>query len=230
MDHLEPLIKDAEESLAKLKQALSMPMPEHASQQKQQVANCEKLAQRARHAIDTLRLEVRALPREQTAHVEHRLVDMDGMLKSCRTQLSWRRCDIGRKSDTERLTPEADEDMTVEQVVAEADRIQDASGMSLERTLRTALEAERLGTDILTTMEAQEEQLDNVAGDVETIKENIKRSKKIITSISRGAASDRLVKIICVMIACCVMVMIALAATGNDGGTLYVPDEVKVVN
>ncbi|CAE8696364.1 unnamed protein product, partial [Polarella glacialis] len=117
--------------------------------------------------------------------------------------------------------------MSLEQAVVAADTTQRASRDSLNRSLGMVLQAEQVGISTLQTMNEQDEQLGRIGEDVEDIKANIQRSKKLVGQIARSAASDRCIQMICVLITVAVMVMIALAATGNDGGELNVPDPVR---
>lgn len=47
--------------------------------------------------------------------------------------------------------------------------------------------------------------------------------------LARGAARDRCIQMLCVLIAVAIMVMITLAVTNKDGGELNVPDPVRQV-
>merc|ERR1711933_265392 len=108
-----------------------------------------------------------------------------------------------------------------------ADQIQNESQASVKRSMQAVLQAEQVGIATLVKMHQQEEQMNRISEEVEDIKANIKRSKKLLAQIARGAAHDRCVRMLCLMITIAVLVMIVLGATGRDGGRLNVPDDVR---
>mmetsp|Transcript_4042 Transcript_4042/g.11329 ORF Transcript_4042/g.11329 Transcript_4042/m.11329 type:complete len:248 (-) Transcript_4042:168-911(-) len=237
MDGIESHAVAAEKALHELQTTLQASVKDTRSEKQQQVAIGEKLAQRVRHAVDSYRLEIKALsPEKQIAHLG-RARDIEAQLKTCRTELDWKRFDIKRNGESEGLfggggsggvgEDDDDHEMSLEQTVAAADRIQDAGEASLLRTRQMAVEAETIGISTLEEMHKQEEQLDQVAEDMEDVKANIKRSKKILSQIAKSAANDRCIKVLCVLIVIALLVMIVLAITGRDGGSLLVPDQVR---
>jgi len=235
MEGIESHAVAAEKALHELQTTLQASVKDTRSEKQQQVAIGEKLAQRVRHAVDSYRLEIKALsPEKQIAHLG-RARDIEAQLKLCRTELDWKRFDIKRNGESEGLFggggggggDDDEHEMSLEQTVAAAERIQDKSEASLLRTRQMAAEAETIGISTLEEMHKQEEQLDQVAEDMEDVKANIKRSKKILSQIAKSAANDRCIKVLCVLIVIALLVMIVLAITGRDGGSLLVPDQVR---
>jgi len=234
MEGIESHAVAAEKALHELQTTLQASVKDTRSEKQQQVAIGEKLAQRVRHAVDSYRLEIKALsPEKQIAHLG-RARDIEAQLKTCRTELDWKRFDIKRNGESEGLFgggggggDDDEHEMSLEQTVAAAERIQDKSEASLLRTRQMAAEAETIGISTLEEMHKQEEQLDQVAEDMEDVKANIKRSKKILSQIAKSAANDRCIKVLCVLIVIALLVMIVLAITGRDGGSLLVPDQVR---
>lgn len=200
-------------------------------EQESKIEDCDRLAQRVAYAIKSWELEVRTQPQEVKADHKARMQEVEEQLKKERTQIDWKRIDASAKANLLGGVAGAPSDpadpMTLEQCVAEADHTQDASKKAIERTEAMALQAEQIGVATLETMYAQEEQMNRIGNDMEDVKANIKRSKKLVGQIARSAASDRCIQMICALITISVMVMIVLAMTGNDGGQLNVPDEVK---
>jgi len=234
MEGIESHAVAAEKALHELQTTLQASVKDTRSEKQQQVAIGEKLAQRVRHAVDSYRLEIKALsPEKQIAHLG-RARDIEAQLKTCRTELDWKRFDIKRNGESEGLFgggggggDDDEHEMSLEQTVAAAERMQDKSEASLLRTRQMAAEAETIGISTLEEMHKQEEQLDQVAEDMEDVKANIKRSKKILSQIAKSAANDRCIKVLCVLIVIALLVMIVLAITGRDGGSLLVPDQVR---
>mmetsp|Transcript_68474 Transcript_68474/g.164434 ORF Transcript_68474/g.164434 Transcript_68474/m.164434 type:complete len:240 (+) Transcript_68474:112-831(+) len=196
----------------------------------------EKAAQKAQHALDSYRVELRSLPKtEQDAH-KQRLKKLEDGLRTGRGELNWKRTQARNQAAQSLLEAQApqggiDEEagLTLEQVRAEAEGIQDASKQSLARTMKTALEAERVGIATLEKMHAQEEQLDGIKEELEDVRANLKRSKKLLSQIARNAAGDRCVQLLCLGLVAAVIICMILAATGMDGGKLNAPsaDEIR---
>eukprot|EP00439_Symbiodinium_sp_Y106_P053054 s2415_g7.t1 len=117
--------------------------------------------------------------------------------------------------------------VTLEQAAAIAERTQKESSSSLARSLGLVTRAEQIGISTLAKMHEQEETFDRITEDMEDIKANIKRSRKLVGQIARSAAGDRCIQILCVLITIAVLVMITLAITNNDGGQFKVLDPVR---
>jgi len=228
--------QSAERALQDLQKTVQVANKGKREEQLRQIQDCERLAQRVRHALDSYSLETRGLPQEQLGEHKNRLRILEDGLKNCRTQIDWKRYDVsappeppphhsGASGPT--VGDSGGEGLTLDQARAVAEETQDASAQALGRALRNALEAEQVGITTLGKMNEQMEQMDRIAEDVEDIKANIARSKKLIAQIARSAASDRCIQGILVMIAVVVMVVIVLAITGRDGGQLAVPDQVR---
>mmetsp|Transcript_138686 Transcript_138686/g.360467 ORF Transcript_138686/g.360467 Transcript_138686/m.360467 type:complete len:262 (-) Transcript_138686:70-855(-) len=212
------------------------------AERQKQLASCERLAQRVKNALESYKLELRVLPREQQAEHQHRIRNFEEALRQARAQIDWKRFDTesaaaaaaaadapssaaGGASGTE----EDGGPMTLEQAVATADHIQNESRSSVARSLGMALQAEQVGIATLEKMHEQNEQMARIGEEVEDIKANIARSKKLVGQIARGAARDRCIQMLCVLITIAIMVMVVLAITGKDNGELQVPDAVRQV-
>mmetsp|Transcript_5910 Transcript_5910/g.14595 ORF Transcript_5910/g.14595 Transcript_5910/m.14595 type:complete len:124 (+) Transcript_5910:254-625(+) len=119
--------------------------------------------------------------------------------------------------------------MTLEQAVATSDKIQDESKASISRSLGMVLQAEQVGIITLQKMHEQEEQMARIAEDVEDVKANIARGKKLVSQIAKGAARDRCTQALCVLITVAILIMLTLAVIGRDGGELNMPEGVRQV-
>lgn len=209
------------------------------AERQRQLASCERLAQRVKNTLESYKLELRVLPREQQAEHQYRIRNIEEALRQARAQIDWKRLDTESAASVAASSAdgggggagsgEADGPMTLEQAVATADRVQNESQASVARSLGMALQAEQVGIGTLEKMHEQEEQMSRIGEEVEDIKANIARSKKLVGQIARGAARDRCIQMLCVMITIAIMVMIVLAITGHDDGELQVPDAVRQV-
>eukprot|EP00933_Yihiella_yeosuensis_P039933 TRINITY_DN34104_c0_g1_i1.p1 TRINITY_DN34104_c0_g1~~TRINITY_DN34104_c0_g1_i1.p1 ORF type:complete len:240 (+),score=49.38 TRINITY_DN34104_c0_g1_i1:98-817(+) len=224
-----------EKSLAELRnivQASGSKKKGKDNDQMKQISDAERVAQRVKNSIESYKLELRVLPKEEQMIHMGKLREFEEALKQCRTQIDWKRLDVEAANRPSGGDCPSQPDceggpMTLEQAVATAEKTQEQSKASLNRSLGMVLQAEQVGISSLEQMHAQEEQLNRIGEDVEDIKANIARSKKLVGQIARSAAGDRCIQMLCVLIAIAIMVMISLAATGHDGGDLNVPDPVR---
>jgi len=199
-----------------------------ASEQQQRLKDCERAALRAKNAMESYKLELRSLPEEQQVAQQHRLQTLENGLKQAKAQMQWRRFDA--EAAAAAASPgqaSAEGPMTCEQALATADKIQDASQASVARSMGMVLQSEEVAIATLGRMHEQEEQMARIGHEMEDVKANIQRSKKLVTQIARNAARDRCNQGLCVLIAVAVMIMLTLAITGKDGKRLNVPDAVR---
>lgn len=223
----------AEKALQELRASLQVSAKGKGKQAElvKQIAASERLAQRLKNAINSYRLEMRSLPLEEQAGHVSKIAMFEEGLKQCRAQIDWKRLDAESHTagaSKSFANPDMDDGpVTMEQAVAIAERTQGESAASLGRSMGMVLQAEQVGIAALERMHAQEEQLNRIGEDVEDIKANIARSRKLLGQIARSAAGDRCIQMLCVLITICVMVMISLAIAGKNGTSLNVTDSIK---
>ena len=214
----------AEEALNQLRRSIQA----IAGRKDAKFSDCDRQIQAVKNAIDSYRLEMRGLPAEDLGRHRAQLKNLEDGLKQCRTQLDWKRLDAQTARGVESLTGVAEDGpVTLEQATAVAESKQKESKASLSRSLGLVVKAEQIGISTLEKMHEQEETFDRIAEDMEDIKANIQRSRKLVGQIARNAAGDRCIQCLCVMITIAVLVMITLAITNKDGGQLTVLDPVR---
>eukprot|EP00930_Biecheleria_cincta_P087344 TRINITY_DN7658_c0_g1_i1.p1 TRINITY_DN7658_c0_g1~~TRINITY_DN7658_c0_g1_i1.p1 ORF type:complete len:234 (+),score=64.38 TRINITY_DN7658_c0_g1_i1:138-839(+) len=227
---LEGQYNTAEQALNELRHSLQAKKLSSQDQLKH-LAELERLAQRVKNALESYRLEMRELARNDQGPHLTRLKNLEDGLKQCRTQMDWKRLDVSAKSQGAdgggSAAAEDSRPITLDQAVAVAENTQKESKSSLARSLGMVLQAEQVGIATLEKMHAQEEQMSRIGEDMEDIKENLKRSKKLVGQIARSAANDRCIQALCAMIAIAILIMITLAITGHDGGQLKSLDAVR---
>mmetsp|Transcript_125013 Transcript_125013/g.278950 ORF Transcript_125013/g.278950 Transcript_125013/m.278950 type:complete len:242 (+) Transcript_125013:94-819(+) len=229
----------AERALQELRQALQASAPRGKNVDKRaetlkQVSTCERLAQHVKNSLDSYRLETRSLSKDEQVSHGGRLRSLEEGLKQCRAQIEWKRLDTESASASGggaagAAGEGAEGPMSLEQAQALAEQTQNESKASVARSMKAVLQAEQIGSQSLVRMHEQEEQMDRIAEDMEDIKANIVRSRKLVGQIARSAASDRCIQFLCAAITIVIMIMIVLAATGRDGGNFAVPDQVREV-
>jgi len=230
----------AERALQELQQAVQprAGASSGVAEKQAQIAACERLAQRVKNTLESYRLELRSLPREEQAEHQHRIRGLEEGFKQAKAQIEWKRLDTeaaasaiagpsgGGAAD---LEAGSSGPMTLEQAVATSDKIQDESKASISRSLGMVLQAEQVGIITLQKMHEQEEQMARIAEDVEDVKANIARGKKLVSQIAKGAARDRCTQALCVLITVAILIMLTLAVIGRDGGELNMPEGVRQV-
>eukprot|EP00435_Cladocopium_sp_Y103_P000191 s4724_g1.t1 len=170
-----------------------------------EVRGCETRGPRSE--VRDPRLEMRALPAEDMGRHRAQLKGLEDGLKQCRTQLDWKRLDAQTARGSDALTGVADDGpVTLEQATAIAEHTQKESKASLSRSLGLVVKAEQIGIATLEKMHEQEETFDRIAEDMEDIKANIQRSRKLVGQIARSAAGDRCIQCLCVLITIAVLV------------------------
>ena len=195
----------------------------------------DQAAQRAQVALDSYKLELRGMPKEQQEEHRLRVKNLEDGLRTSRGELTWKKTQARNQAAQSLLDAQApsggtDEEgggISLEQVQQEANKVQDASKQSLDRSMKMVVEAEQVGIATLEKMHAQEEQLDSIGHELEDVRANLKRSKKLLAQIARGAAGDRCIQFLCLGLCAAIMVAMILSAFGFDGGRLNTPDQVK---
>jgi len=204
-------------------------------EQLKQIGQCDRLAQRVRHSLDSYKLEQRSLPADQKDVHGAKLRTFEEELKKCRSQVDWKRFDVATPLETSGgAAGEADGEgggvLNTEQATQLAEKVQNSSMESLARTKKQVLESEQVGISTLGKMHEQSEQLTRIGEENEDIRANLKRSKKLLGQIARSAKQDWCIRIVCLLITVAIVVMVILAGLGQDGGKLNVPDEVRNKN
>jgi len=79
------------------------------------------------------------------------------------------------------------EDMSLQQAMSTAHAYQDASKASVQRSKKLALQCEEVGICTLGEMHKQEETLERIDRDIQEVKQNVSKSKKLVRSLAVGA-------------------------------------------
>lgn len=227
----------AENALSETRAAIQAVSNCSRDQQPKQISACERCAKRTKDAFDSYRLEMRTLSDGDQSKHRMRLKQLEDGLKTCRTQIEWKKFELTPAETTPSQSSaaasgpvEPSHQMTLEQAVATAEQTQNESAKSLSRTKTQALQAKEIGNKTLEKLYENDEQLARIACDVDDIQENIKQSKKVMRQIAKGAAHDRCIQILCALITLAVMIMVCLFIVGKDGstlGNLNLPDQVQ---
>ena len=109
-----------------------------------------------------------------------------------------------------------DEDITTldrQSAVAAGDVMVQKAQASLERSRQLALEAEQLGNQTVSKMQAQNEKMEAIYESLEEIEGNLARSRKLLGKIAQSAVNDRFIQLLCVLIFIGVIIAVTLDKT-----------------
>lgn len=202
-----------------------------STSQNQQILEWSRMNQQCRTLLESYKLELRQVPSEEKGEYVRRLDDFAKRQKALQTELGWKKGEAQRSQliPKDRVAAGDEElgDLKTQQLVELGDRLNKKTGESLSRTKKMALEAEQIGVTTLEKLNAQQEQISRVNEDMDDVQHNLDRSKKLLGQIARNAASDRCIQILCLLVTITIIACVTLAAVGEDGGKLNVPDRVR---
>jgi hypothetical protein len=101
--------------------------------------------------------------------------------------------------------------------VAAGDVMVQKAQASLGRAKQMALEAEQIGNQTVSKMQAQNEKMEAIYESLEEIEGNLARSRKLLGKIAQSAVNDRFIQMLCVLIFIAVVIAITLDKTSPDG-------------
>jgi len=105
--------------------------------------------------------------------------------------------------------------MNDKQVLQAAEKLQDESLDSLERSKKVIADAQQIGTDTAKTLKDQTEQLNRVNADVDSIHSNLKLAEKQLKNFVRRMATDKVIMILLCLIVLAVIGLIAVETVGG---------------
>ncbi|KAH8739927.1 hypothetical protein FG386_001744 [Cryptosporidium ryanae] len=82
---------------------------------------------------------------------------------------------------------------------------------SVNRMKRTMAETEQIGDDSLTKMNSQSEQLDRIRSELQGVNENLSNARMIIKAITRNAATDFCVQVLCGILTISILIIIIIS-------------------
>jgi len=163
------------------------------------VMDCNRLQSRCTNCIKSFQLEIKSgqIPPEKKPQLQRDLQELQAKLKKLVTELDFCKAEHKRQIEAEKPPEEAENDIeALEQAQMIGDRIQDKTEAALHRTKQQAVESREIAENIELSLAEQEEKLHGIGAELDTMQENIKRSKKLLKKIASQAATDRCVQIL----------------------------------
>eukprot|EP00397_Hematodinium_sp_SG-2012_P032456 GEMP01034557.1.p1 GENE.GEMP01034557.1~~GEMP01034557.1.p1 ORF type:complete len:282 (+),score=28.63 GEMP01034557.1:218-1063(+) len=215
---------ESEAFLAEFEDALRALIKASASQQNLLVVKCNSAQSRCRNQLESYKLEIRAPSIAPEIKHQHKnfLEALQEHFRKLQNELDIAKQEHQRHQLVAQAGDNRDENadidgMAVEQAQLVGDRVQEKTGAALTNTRRQAQETLEIARNIEASMAKQEEQLEGVGKELDTMQNNLIRSKKLLGSMAKQAAGDRCIQIICCLITSAVAIVIVLYAIDFGG-------------
>jgi len=179
--------------------------------------------QRAKQVLQSYKVEMRDLPREQSALYDIRAREFQQRLQTMFTELQAAKEDAERQQVGVRTVDE----MTTQEVIQEASKVQDASMSKVKRMQQQVAESREVGAATAVRLKGQTEQLKNIDTDIMKVKSNLSRADLLLRAFMRKMMTDKLIMgFMClIFVGIIVIVVYKLAKPGGDEDE-DVPDSV----
>ena len=171
--------------------------------------------QRAKQVLQSYKVEMRDLPREQTASYEIRAREQQSHLQALHSELQvrllyspaalctplirplWgcaRACQVAKEeAERQQVGLRSLDQMTTQEVMHEASKVQDASMLKVKRMQQQVAETSMVGTATATALKGQTEQLKNIDADIIKVKSNLSRADLLLRQFMRKMMTDKLI-------------------------------------
>jgi hypothetical protein len=160
-----------------------------------------------------IEMEVRLLPAEQKPYWKNELKNVTKRIKEVQGELKWAKTGDGAMADVkEKSGPLA----TEEGVISHGDKLITDIKTSVQNTIITIDEAEKVGTQAAAQLVAQGQQLQLISDDLYEIEDTLGRATAITRRMARKVLTDKYVWALTVLIILAIIGVIALKATGRS--------------
>jgi len=212
-------LRDYDEELAGLVDEISNGLLGLQKPKLTAVAKSEKIyeltgrLQRAKQVLQSYKVEMRDLPREQSASYDIRAREFQQRLQAMFTELQAAKEDAERAQVGVRTVDE----MTTQEVITEAGKVQDASMLKVKRMQQQVAESREVGAATAVRLKGQTEQLKNVDTDIMKVKDNLSRADLLLRAFMRKMMTDKLIVAFMCMIMIGIGVIVAFKViNGGD--------------
>lgn len=180
--------------------------------------------QRARQVLQSFKVEMRELPREQVAAYDMKAKEHHATLQRLNGDLQWAKSEAERGGMGLRNVDE----MTAGELIQEADKTQDKSLASLGRIKGQIADTMQVGAETASKLKGQTEQMQNIDTDIMKVRSNLNRADLLIRAFMRKMMTDKVIMVFMCLIFCGIVTIIvykAIDPKGSDEAGLNVPDQ-----
>jgi len=180
--------------------------------------------QRARQVLQSFKVEMRELPREQVAAYDAKAKEHHATLQRLNGDLQW------AKSEAERggIGLRSIDDMNAGEIIQEADRTQDKSLASIGRMKGQIADSMQVGAETASKLKAQTEQMQNIDTDIMKVRSNLNRADLLIRAFMRKMMTDKIIMVfVCLIFVGIVTIIVykVVDPKGSDESGINVPDQ-----
>jgi len=196
--------KEAENRCQEFSEAIRALNRAAPNNRNQCVIQCKQAQSQCRNQVESYKLEMRTSNLSNEDRRKHQQA-LDDLQKEYRALVSdfestKQEHNKGRLIQSAAETRDENADASqaggLQQVTEMGDRIQTKTGESLLNTRKEAAQAKEIAIAIEQSMAEQEEKLKSTDKELDTMKENIERSKKLLNTMAKHAAGDRFIQIL----------------------------------
>lgn len=189
------------------------------------LAELNNRLQRARQVLHSYKVEMRDLPKNQTAPHELRHREHTETLATLSREL------IAQQQEIERaqVGVHTVDEMTTQEVLQEAGKVQDQSLSAIKRMQQNIAASREVGTATAAALEDQTRQLKNIDTDIMKVKSNLVRADLLVRAFMRKIMTDKIIMLFMLLIFIGVIVIIVwkiIDPQAVDDAGLNVPDAV----
>lgn len=145
--------------------------------------------QRAKQVLTAYKVEMRDLPRELAVQYDVVAKDFQQRLQAMHGELQVTKQETERQQIGVRTVDE----MTTQEVLQEASKVQDQSLSAVERMKRQIQESKEIGATTAVRLKGQTEQLKNIDTDIMKVKSNLSRADLLIKAYLRKMTTDKII-------------------------------------
>jgi len=181
--------------------------------------------QRARQSLQSFKVEMRELSRDEIATYDLKAKEHHATLQRLNNDLQWAKSEAERSGRGLRHV----DDMTTGEVIQEASKTQDKSLASLGRMKAQIADTMQLGADTASKLKGQSEQLQNIDTDIMKVKSNLNRADLLIRAFMRKMMTDKLIMVFMCLIFLGIIAIVIFKIVdpkGTDESGLNVPDQI----
>lgn len=182
--------------------------------------------QRARQTLQSYKVEMRELLREQLPEYDERAKEFHAALQKCQGDLQHAKTEAERSG----LGVRPVEELTATEMIGEAHTVQNKSLASVRRMQQQVEMTKAVGAETAATLKGQTEQLQRVDADIMKVRSNLTRADDLLRAFMRRMMTDKIVMGFMCLIFCGVIGIVAYKIVDPDGAKedgVNVPDEIS---
>ena len=185
----------------------------------------ENRQQRAKQVLQSYRVEMRDMPRDKAAPYDAKAREYHAQLKSMHAELTAAK----QEHERQQVGVKTVDEMTTEEVLTEAGKVQDKSLGALGRMQQQIAQSREVGAATAVQLEGQTAQLRNIDADIMKVRSNLGRADLLLRAFMRKIMTDKIIMIFMLLIFIGIIVIVVwkiVDPKGLEDAGVDVPDQV----